>query len=155
MIITKQKLQQLINEEYSRVLQARRKQALSEIAHKVGDTVVSNVDAQGLKKGQQYKVIDIEHGNWGTVTYGVQPVTGGKQLWIGNGHLLLNRVAGSTAESVSPKLTEERVHPRYRQELNECSAKALLTFAKVYMNLGDAVTEQLLEQVHEIGRAHV
>lgn len=92
MIITKQVLQQLIDEEFSRAIQERRKRALKETAHKVGDTVVSNVDAQGLKKGQQYTVVDVEHGKWGTVMYGVQPISGGEQLWIGNGHLLLNKV---------------------------------------------------------------
>ena len=90
MIVTKQQLQQLIDEEFSRALQERRR--LQETAHQEGDRVVSNVDAQGLKKGQEYVVVGIEHGKWGTVMYGVQPVTGGETLWIGNGHLLLNSV---------------------------------------------------------------
>lgn len=93
MIVTREQLQRLIDEEFSRALQARRKKALKEVtAHGEGDRVVSNVDAQGLKKGQEYVIVGIEHGKWGTVMYGVQPVTGGKTLWIGNGHLLLNKV---------------------------------------------------------------
>lgn len=42
-------------------------------------------------------------------------------------------------------LHEERVHPAYRDELNECSAEALLEFAKAYRSMGDAVAEQLHE----------
>ena len=65
---------------------------MREAAHEVGDTVVSNTNHQGLKSGQQYTVVDVEHGPFGTVMYGVQPVSGGEQLWIANGHLLLEPV---------------------------------------------------------------
>lgn len=93
MIITKQQLQQLIDEEFSRAVERRRLKALNEsTAHEVGAKVRSTVDTQGLKKGQEYTVVDTEHGPFGTVMYGVQPVTGGKQLWIANGHLLLQPV---------------------------------------------------------------
>lgn len=93
MIVTREQLQQLIDEEYSRAVERRRLKALNESsAHKKGDTVRSNVNAQGLKKGAEYTVVDVEHGPFGTVMYGVQPSTGGEQLWIANGHLLLDPV---------------------------------------------------------------
>lgn len=92
MIVTREQLQMLIDEEFSRALQDRRRRLNEATAHGEGDRVVSNVDAQGLKKGQEYVIVGIEHGKWGTVMYGVQPVTGGKTMWIGNGHLLLNKV---------------------------------------------------------------
>lgn len=43
------------------------------------------------------------------------------------------------------KHLSERIHPTYHQELNECSAEALLEFAKAYRSMGDAVAEQLLK----------
>lgn len=93
MIVTREQLQQLIDEEFSRALERRRLKKLNEVsAHKKGDTVRSNTDHQGLKKGAEYTVVDVEHGPFGTVMYGVQPATGGKQLWIANGHLLLDPV---------------------------------------------------------------
>lgn len=148
MIVTKQQLQRLIDEEFSRALQARRK--LSEAtAHKVGDTVVSNVDAQGLKKGQQYTVTGIERGKWGTVMYGVQPVTGGEQLWIGNGHLLLQSVKDESVVEADGELPELDERKRGRvgvsSDLYELTGLDLVDFARTVMNLGDAVVEQLAD----------
>ena len=61
--------------------------------YKVGDTVVSRVAAQGMKKGQTYKVTDISMQDtpWGTFfDYQLD----GK-LWVGNGHLVLDKVNAS------------------------------------------------------------
>jgi hypothetical protein len=61
--------------------------------YKVGDTVVARVAAQGMKKGQTYKVTDISMQDtpWGTFfDYQLD----GK-LWVGNGHLVLDKVNAS------------------------------------------------------------
>jgi ribosomal protein S20 len=78
-------------------LVSRSKHGKSEMAmdsrYKVGDTVVSRVAAQGMKKGQTYKVTDISMQDtpWGTFfDYQLD----GK-LWVGNGHLVLDKVNAS------------------------------------------------------------
>lgn len=80
-------------------LVSRSKHGKSEMAmdsrYKVGDTVVSRVAAQGMKKGQTYKVTDIsvQDTPWGTFfDYQLD----GK-LWVGNGHLVLDKVNASRA----------------------------------------------------------
>jgi hypothetical protein len=149
MIVTKQQLQQLIDEEFSRAIEKRKRSSLQErTAHKVGDTVRSTVDAQGMKKGQEYKVVDVEHGKWGTVMYGIQPATGGEQLWIGNGHLLLEPVASdvSEADGMPPELDERhRGRVGVSSDLYELTGLDLVDFARTVMNLGDAVVEQLAD----------
>lgn len=57
---------------------------------------------------------------------------------------LIDEEFSRALEKRKQRLNEERVHPAYRQELNECSAEALLEFAKAYRSMGDAVAEQLI-----------
>lgn len=58
----------------------------------VGDVLQSNVSAQGMLKGQQYTVIDVFKGPFGTVQYEVSD-TMGKTLTIGNAHILMKKVS--------------------------------------------------------------
>jgi hypothetical protein len=148
MIITRQQLQQLINEEFSRVIRERRRRSLT--AYKVGDVVRSTVDAQGMKKGQEYKVVDVKHGKWGTVIYGIKPVAGADDelLWIGNGHLLLEPVdsdAFDVAVNESSKLYERHRSRGALHDLYELSGLDLVDFALMLTSLGDAVVEQLFD----------
>jgi hypothetical protein len=60
----------------------------------VGDRVVSNVDAQGMRRGEQFEVIERDErwvlGNcYATLT--VRSVEDGRELRIVNGQLLLSR----------------------------------------------------------------
>jgi len=60
-------------------------------AHKVGDRVRSNVDAQGMRRGESFEVVAVSHGYFGIVVYRVR-AEDGRELDVGNGHLLLERV---------------------------------------------------------------
>lgn len=72
-----------------------------------GDVVVSNVNAQGMTKGERYVVTDmsVRHTPFGGfTTYLVKPEAGGPELRIGNGHLVLDfvEVGQSPEELPSP-----------------------------------------------------
>ena len=65
-------------------------------AHRPGDTVISNVDAQGLTKGQSYVICDLtaEVTPFGTfISYYLADkfTEQGPWLVIGNGHLVLRK----------------------------------------------------------------
>lgn len=60
-------------------------------AHSVGDRVRSNVDAQGMRRGGLFEVVAVVSGFLGIVTYLVR-AEDGRELEVGNGHLLLERV---------------------------------------------------------------
>lgn len=143
--MTKKQLRRIVREAVERKLRALNEAT----AHKVGDTVVSSVDAQGLKKGQKYTVIAIEHGVGGTVMYGVQPVTGGEQLWIRNGHLVLQSVNNEVvveADEAMPELPErQRGRVGVSRDLYELDGLDLVLFARRVMDLGDTVAEQLAD----------
>lgn len=68
--------------------------SIAEAVFKVGDTLQSNVNAQGLVKGQNYTVVDFDPGMMGTVRYLVKSPSG-KEFWIGNAHLLTTKVSES------------------------------------------------------------
>lgn len=60
--------------------------------YKVGSVVRSLVDAQGLRQGTTYEVVEVQQlcTPWGvTVTYGLAPQSGGSTLPVRNGHLVL------------------------------------------------------------------
>lgn len=57
-----------------------------------GQIVKSRVDAQGLKRGSFYRVVNATLRSTpfgGFVTYEVKPLDGGEHLSVGNGHLVL------------------------------------------------------------------
>lgn len=64
-----------------------------------GDSFTASADAQGLKKGESYTIVDVEvdtahSGPWGNiVNYKVQPVAGGAAVWVGNLQLLASKVS--------------------------------------------------------------
>lgn len=64
-------------------------------AFKVGDKVRSRVDAQGLVKGRVYEVVQtaVQHTPFGGFTE-YKLVDGFFCGWVGNGHLVLERVKG-------------------------------------------------------------
>lgn len=66
-------------------------ESLAEGYYEVGDVLQSNVDAQGMKKGKLYTVVDQQSGPFGIVNYKVQS-DDEKELWIGNAHLLTKKV---------------------------------------------------------------
>jgi hypothetical protein len=82
------------------------KEELNEVrgsAFKEGDRVRSNVDAQGMKKGNVYDVVDVEsrHTPFGVfMTYQVVDPKTGVQLTVRNAHLLLSRVNEGMNEQV-------------------------------------------------------
>lgn len=63
-------------------------------AHKVGDSVRSNVNAQGMRLGELFEVVAIIPGRFGVVTYRHRG-DDGRELDVGNGHLVLERVDAS------------------------------------------------------------
>lgn len=69
---------------------------------KQGDDVESCVDAQGMKRGQRFRVLDAIPGSYGLVTYelvpaGELPIADGRNvLQIINGHLVLREAAKQT-----------------------------------------------------------
>lgn len=64
---------------------------------KVGDVVRSKVDAQCMKVGGLYRVVDVDfvaRGIFGEfVTYVVTPVGSNQRIDVGNGHLVLEAAA--------------------------------------------------------------
>lgn len=66
-------------------------QLLGESEFIMGDVLQSTVDAQGMKKGEQYKVVKAVDGPFGIVDYIVTDKNG-KTLRIGNAHLLMKKV---------------------------------------------------------------
>lgn len=64
--------------------------------HRLGDEVIANVNAQGLRKGQTYVICDLiaDITPFGTfITYYVaNEYTDEGLLAIGNGHLVLSKV---------------------------------------------------------------
>lgn len=61
-------------------------------AHKVGDTVRSNVTAQGVRRGERFEVVPVVPGRFCVVTYRLR-AEDGRELEVGNGYLLLERIA--------------------------------------------------------------
>lgn len=70
--------------------------------HKVGDRVKSTINAQGLKKGEEYTVVDMDEMRtpFGTfVTYYVTDKKGKKHS-VGNGHLVLQPIKEATRTTI-------------------------------------------------------
>lgn len=75
--------------------------------YNVGDRVVARVNAQGMKKGQVYTVTDIEQQvtPWGTfVDYKLD-----NKMWVGNGHLVLDKSANAKHGKKATAAAEGRV----------------------------------------------
>lgn len=64
--------------------------SISETYFSVGDEAISNTTAQGMEKGKKYRIIDLERGKFGTVTYKIEGEDK-KPLWVVNAHLLLDK----------------------------------------------------------------
>jgi hypothetical protein len=60
-------------------------------AHQVGDKVRSNVEAQGMRRGEVFSVVAVVRGPFAIVTYRVR-AEDGRELEVRNGHLVLERV---------------------------------------------------------------
>lgn len=61
-------------------------------AHKVADTVRSNVTAQGMRRGERFEIVAVVPGRSCVVTYRLH-AEDGRELEVGNGYLLLDRIA--------------------------------------------------------------
>lgn len=66
---------------------------------KIGDVVKTNMDAQGMTKGERYRVVDVLEGAFGVVTYTIAPVSrvsnplnGEAGFSVCNLHVLARRV---------------------------------------------------------------
>lgn len=61
-----------------------------------GDELVASTSAQGMIAGKHYKVTDIQSQSVGmfgdVVQYELTPIDGGSPIWVGNAHLLLDKV---------------------------------------------------------------
>lgn len=116
------------------------KQTLAETYFHVGDVVQSKTDSQKLQKDKQYRVTDLKHGDFGTVSYCVEPLDGGTKAWVNNAHLLLGHVTNEAEDSFGSKevlgeddvsveaeeVTEEQVLKHLALVISDTLAAALM-----------------------------
>lgn len=89
------------NTGYTGILIVRSKPLEKELdmntTYKIGQDVIANTEAQGLTKGRQYRIaqVNVDKSAWnGTfVTYVIEPsFGGGRSVQVRNGHLILSEV---------------------------------------------------------------
>lgn len=78
------------SEPWAKDSKTKDRKAVKDTAFSKGDRITANISVQGMVEGKKYKVIELDHGKWGTVGYKIKGPDG-DEFWVVNLHVLATK----------------------------------------------------------------